>query len=70
MADLDDYKPDYYDVSWRKPGEGDKVHFIKIGRGFPNANGRIDVVLDAMPLPGLWDGRLCLFPHTKGNKSG
>jgi hypothetical protein len=62
MAD----KPDYYDVSWCKPGEDGKTHFVKIGRGFPNDNGRIDIVFDALPLMGLWDGRLCLFPHAKG----
>lgn len=59
----------YYDVSYLKVevntprGEPASRNWIKIGRGFKQEDGSIDVKLDAVPLALSPDTRFRLFWH-------
>jgi hypothetical protein len=61
----------HYDVSYQKlekgnRGEDAKSNWIKIGRGFVNEKGSIDLRFDSLPVPQFWDGRIRLFPKSDG----
>lgn len=57
--------PQRYDVSYAKVEDGN-TNWVKIGVAFASGNpkkpDRIRIRLDALPLPGLWDNSLVLFP--------
>lgn len=62
-----------YNVCFRKVTEKKETYFVEIGAGFilTDGKGRIDVVLDSIPVN--WDGRITLFPlnaYTKEVKNG
>lgn len=59
-----------YNVCFRKVTEKKETHFVEIGAGFMSTDGkgRIDVVLDSVPIN--WDGRITLFPLNSNSKGG
>jgi hypothetical protein len=57
---------DMFTVCFVKEEEGlghkDKIFWPRIGVAFVGKEGRINVILDSIPVSSLWDGRLFLFP--------
>lgn len=51
-----------------KIGNEERTTYIKVGSAFKDSRGRTAIVMEALPLPGTWDGWLYLFDLTEEDK--